>query len=368
MRAFPKGVRSMRRLLRGLVGSALIAATVITAVGAHSGRKPTAGASKAFTNDQVLTYGYGATTYPSWVYTVGNGVLTSLWVDPAKNNSHMPTLSQVAPNTGRIYFSPSSTSPCSGSLEWLQCARNTRMTNWEIYIRNFALAPHPVNNWHWYDTTNSCQATGLCFYARRTMLHETLHAVLVGGSHDERGEDDTIMGSTSPWASNTGWNKTYIEHCDHAAAQLKYGVKNSAGVYADCFLNITNHGPAGLKSRATVGSSSYSACIGATATATGRLAIATDSTNYQALSNTPLSNRTLWFERKRDHVQLPGALRRRDGCRRLAVHQLAGDDDYRDDVLDHLVVGVLSLLRPSGERALGRRLTRAPVIMGVRRS
>src|SRR3990172_3062035 len=106
MRAFPKGVRSMRRLLRGLVGSALIAATVITAVGAHSGRTPTAGASKAFTNDQVLTYGYGATTYPSWVYTVGNGVLTSLWVDPAKNNSHMPTLSQVAPNTGRIYFSP----------------------------------------------------------------------------------------------------------------------------------------------------------------------------------------------------------------------------------------------------------------------
>lgn len=288
----------MRRLLRGLVGSALIAATVITAVGAHSGRTPTAGASKAFTNDQVLTYGYGATTYPSWVYTVGNGVLTSLWVDPAKNNSHMPTLSQVAPNTGRIYFSPSSTSPCSGSLEWLPCARNTRMTNWEIYIRNFALAPHPVNNWHWYDTTNSCQATGLCFYARRTMLHETLHAVLVGGSHDEQGEDDTIMGSTSPWASNTGWNKTYIERCDHAAAQLKYGVKNSAGVYADCFLNITNHGPAGLKSRATVGSSSYSACIGATATATGRLAIATDSTNYQALSNTPLSNRTLWFDRK----------------------------------------------------------------------
>src|SRR3972149_5855050 len=53
MRAFPKGVRSMRRLLRGLVGSALIAATVITAVGAHSGRTPTAGASKGFTHDEL---------------------------------------------------------------------------------------------------------------------------------------------------------------------------------------------------------------------------------------------------------------------------------------------------------------------------
>lgn len=288
----------MRRLLRGLVAAALIAALLTTVVAAHNGRTPTAGASKQFTNDQVLTYGYGATTYPSWVYTAGNGVLTSLWVDPAKNNSHMPTFSQVAPNAGQIIFSGSSTSPCSGDPEWLQCANPRMITGWKIYIRNFALAPHPVDNWHWYDTNSSCQPTGLCWYARRAMLHETLHAVLVDANHDAQGEDDTIMGSVSPWATNTGWNKTYIERCDEAAAQLKYGVKNSAGVYADCFLNVANHGPAGLKTRATVASTSYFACVGATATASGRLAIATDSTNYVALSNTPLSSRTLWFDRK----------------------------------------------------------------------
>ncbi len=50
----------MRRLLHGLVAAALIAALLTTVAAAHSGRTPTAGASKQFTNDQVLTYGYGA--------------------------------------------------------------------------------------------------------------------------------------------------------------------------------------------------------------------------------------------------------------------------------------------------------------------
>lgn len=298
MQHFSWGVHVVRRSFRSLVAAFLITTILTTAVGAHIGRTPTAGASKAFSNDQVLTYGYAATTYPTWVYTVGDGALTSLWVDATKNNSHMPTFSRVAPNAGQITFSGATMSPCSGSSEWLQCVNNALSPTWQMYIRNFALAPHPVNNWHWYDTTNSCQSTGTCWYARRPVLHETLHAVLVGGSHDGQGEDDTIMGPTSPWATNTGWNKTYIERCDEAAAQLNYGVKNSAGVYADCFVNIGNPGPTGLKSRATVASASYLACTGTPATATGRLAIATDSTNYQALSNTPLSNRTLWIDRK----------------------------------------------------------------------
>jgi len=262
----------------------------------HDGRTPTVGASAPYGHDQLLTYGYVGSSIPAWVTSVGNGTLTANYPDAATNNSDGPVFSNSSPFTGSIVWSGMSSSPCgTGQLDWLACTPGAgEGVAWHIYVRNLTGNPY---GYVWYDTNNSC--SGTCFYGRRSVIHEVLH-LANGMGHDNQSPstaDDTVMSTTQPWSPNPGWNQAKLVRCDEAGAQLAYGLNNSAGVYADCFKNITNGGTVGLKSRATSSATQYNVCLGGTVTTTGRLAIETAS-SYRALSNMPLSSRTIWFDRK----------------------------------------------------------------------
>lgn len=279
-------------LLRAAVLAFSGALSVAQLAAAHA---PVSGATQNYGQNVTLPYDWGGTGYPSWFTTAANGTLTVNWPSSTDNNSATPQFSLVSGGAAKVFYSSSPTSPCSGSSTWLACAKNWGYSNWEIYLRNLQAAPYLT--WTWYDYTASCPGGTTCYYARRALIHEVEHVVMSVGSHDSQGETNTVMGSTNPWSPNAGWNTTTIRRCDASAAQLLYDVRSSAGVYADCFDHITGATPSGLASTATVAATSYVACVGSPATPTGRLAIKTDS-NYGLRTNNPLTNRTLFFDRR----------------------------------------------------------------------
>lgn len=218
------------------------------------------------------------------------------WPASAYNNTRMPTFSYNSSGAGTVWYEGTTPVPACGygpTTAWIGCSSNWGTTSWNVWLRDFGENPHSPT-WGWYDT-GSC--SGTCFESRRVALHEIEHVALAVGSHDSQGEANTIMGSATPSYPNTGWNTHRIQRCDESAAQLLYDVGTSAGPYADCFDHTTNHGTYGLVTSATVAATSYGACTGYGVTVTGRLAIKTDSA-YQALTNNPLTNRTLSFDRR----------------------------------------------------------------------
>lgn len=271
-----------------VVGAVLAPASVF----AHT---PVANSVGEYGQNTTLLYQFSSSGYPTWVTTASNGTLTVNWPSSSNNNSASPQFTQDASGTGRVVYSSSSTSPCSGNTGWLACADNWGTPSWHIYIRDLGGAPN--GNWAWYDVSSSCPGGSTCFYARRSLIHEAEHVTLGVGNHDGQGETNTVMGASQPSASTTGWNTTTIRQCDESAAQLLYDVRTSSGPYSGCFDHITGHGTTGLISTASVGSSSYGGCSGAGVTATGRLAIKTDA-NYGLLTNNPLTGRTVFFDRR----------------------------------------------------------------------
>jgi hypothetical protein len=274
---------SLRRRVSATVAIAVVASLVSTGIAlAHT---PVAGAVQEYGGSVDLAYKWGASTYPNWFRTSLTTALQSDWPAPAFNNSRMPTFVFDSAGGGTVYYASSTGVPACDQVSWIGCSSNWGRTDWKVWLRSTT---------GWADS-GSC--SGTCFDARRVALHEIEHVTLAVANHDSQGETNTIMGSSTPSSPNQGWNTHHIQRCDEAAAQLLYDVADSAGVYAGCFDHVLHHGTSGLVTTASVGATSYWACVNSGVTVSGRLAVATDSA-YQALSNNPLTGRTLWFDRR----------------------------------------------------------------------
>jgi hypothetical protein len=292
---------SLLRVLRtgrARVPAAVTAGIVISqlVVGQASAHVPNPGAAQLYDNSPVVTlsYKWGGSP-PAWLTGAAQTALETDYPNRAFNNSRMPVFAFSATGSGQVVYSSAALSPCgTGNPDWLQCATGGGGTSWRIYLRNFGASGK--TSWYWYQQTNTCPAGKTCWDVRRALMHEILH-ITMAASHDAQGESNTVMASTTPWSPNVGWNTHHIQRCDEAAAQLKYGVVNSAGVIADCFDDIAGHGVNGLISVATTSATSYAGCTGQGVSAAGRLAIKTTA-NYERLSNLPLTNRTVYFDRK----------------------------------------------------------------------
>ncbi len=277
------------------LGAATLILLAVVGTGAALAHTPVAGATNMYSKNTSLTYKFQLTTYPAWVYAVANGTLTSSWPSSTANNSASPRFSLDATSgTAIVHYVNQANSPCSGQTGWLQCAKNWGASNFLIYVRD--LTSHA--SMRWYDDTNSCPGGYACFYGRRGFIHEVEHVALSVVNHDSQGEANTVMSAGQAANPTTGWNSTTTQRCDASALQLWYDVATSSGPYADCFDHVTGHGTVGLVSTASVGAASYFGCTGTSVTATGRLAIKTDATNYKELTNNPLTGRTVLFDRR----------------------------------------------------------------------
>lgn len=224
----------------------------------------------------------------------GDGVAFGIdWTNTTYNNSRKPTFSYSASGAGTVsYKAPSGVYRCD-RYDWIGCSTNWGLGSFQVILRNFTQAP--TRPYSWVQTTGSC--SGTCFDARRVAAHEIEHVTLGVGGHDEQGESNTIMASTTPWSPTSGWATHHVQKCDEAAFQLLYDLAALAGVYADCFDHITGHGVNGLVSTATASAPIASACYGTALSITGRLEILTNS-NYGTLGGNPLASRTVFIDRK----------------------------------------------------------------------
>lgn len=282
-----------RRIPAAVAAGIFISQLIVSPVAAHT---PTAGASRLYDNSPVVTlkYKWGG-TYPAWVTSAAKTAFQTDYPNRTYNNSRMPVFLFDAAGGGALVYSSAATSPCgTGNPDWLQCATGGGAIGWRIYIRDFANSGK--TSWYWYQQTNTCPSGKTCWDIRRALMHEILHITL-GAAHDTQGESNTVMASTTPWSPNSGWSTHHIQRCDEAAAQLNYGIVDSAGVYANCYDHIAGHGVSGLISTVTTAASSYGECPGFGVNVTGRLAIKS-TTNYKSVSGLPLTSRTLSFDRK----------------------------------------------------------------------
>jgi len=256
-------------------------------VAAH---EPIEWSRKYSTDNKVLFWKYGG-SYPSWVTVDASDTLDVDWSNPATNNSRAPSFDFSTSGIGRVYYSSSMTSPCSGNSVWLACAKGGGTTGWEIHIRNLDGAPY--GSWAWYDKTNSCASRDVCFRLQRSLIHEPIHLTF-GTNHSLQEQQNTVFTANQPSYGNTGGSTTLLRRCDQAAAQLAYDLHDMAGRYADCFDHIANGG-SGLKTDLTVAPSSITVCQGATATVSGRLQVH-EYASYEELGANPLEARTVSFD------------------------------------------------------------------------
>src|SRR5829696_7783588 len=133
----------------------IAAATAATALcaAAAAGHEPIEWTRRYSTDNKVLSWKYGG-TYPSWVTADASDTLDVDWSSSTTNNSRVPSFDYSSSGAGRVFYSGSMTSPCSGGTVWLACAKGGGTTGWEIHIRNLDSAPY--SSWAWYDKTNSC--------------------------------------------------------------------------------------------------------------------------------------------------------------------------------------------------------------------
>lgn len=283
------------------IAAVAAAAVLFTAAPVAAHEVTVSGSRGSFSSDQVVTYKY-AGTYLAWVTTAVNAVFQTSYADPDTNNSRAPILDYLAGGTAIVTYSSSSTSPCSGNPNWLACASNGGTSSFRVYLRNLVSAPH-ANDWGWYENDSSCSGDSVCFYAKRSLIHELGHAIFTF-DHDGQGEDDTVMGDNQPSASATGWNYKEWTRCDQAAAQLLWEAKVKAGPIAECFDHITGAGSNGLNTVVTLVAAPTSVCPGDNVMVSGSLKIATN-TNYGRLSGDPLGARQVTIKRDGVTVATP---------------------------------------------------------------
>jgi hypothetical protein len=178
---------------------------------------------------------------------------------------------------------------CFGVTGWLGCYNNPGYSNWNIWIRN-------TTSWDY------CEEPGGdhngCYMAKRAILHEAEHVTLTA-SHDPQNATITNMGSCTGGCvkPNAGYNSSSPRECDEAALQLRYDLYSFGGTYGDCLDHVAGAGAGGLLTGTTLSQTSATTCAGLSFPISGRLAVQTNN-NYIALSNNPLSLRTVWFDRK----------------------------------------------------------------------
>lgn len=239
----------------------------------------------------VLAWNYGG-DYPVWVTTDVEDTLGVDWTDADTNNSRVPSFSFSNTGAGRVFYSASMTSPCSGNTVWLACAMGGGTTGWDIYIRNLDKAP--FQSWAWYDKSNSCAAGQVCFRLQRSLIHEPIHLTF-GGDHSTQPQADTVFTANQPSYANSGGSTTLLRRCDQAATQLAYDLEEMSGPYGDCFDHIANAGSNGLRTDLTLTETSFSACQGTAVTVSGRLQVH-DYAAYEELGGNPLQGRTIKFD------------------------------------------------------------------------
>jgi hypothetical protein len=248
-------------------------------------------ARKYEADNKELFWRYGG-AYPGWVTADVADSLGVDWSDPDTHNSRAPFFTFSAAGAGRVYYSASMTSPCSGGAVWLACAKDGGTTGWDVYIRNLDGAPY--GSWAWYDQTGECATGDLCFRLQRSLIHEPIHLTF-GTNHSSQDQADTVFTANQPSYANEGGKTFLLRRCDQAASQLAYDLRDMAGPYGDCFDHIANAGAGGLRTDLTVSDASIAACQGTAATVTGRLQVR-DYSAYRELGGNPLAGRVVRFD------------------------------------------------------------------------
>ena len=258
---------------------------------AAAAHEPIDWARKYSADNKVLLWKYGG-VYPAWFTTDVADTLGVDWSNPATNNSRGPTFSPSSLGNGRVFYTGSMTSPCSGAAVWLACAMGGGTTGWEIHVRNLDIAPY--GSWAWYDQTGSCSSGDVCFRLQRSLIHEPIHLAF-GTNHSTQSQTDTVFTANQPSYSNPGGSTTLLRRCDQAATQLAYDLRDMAGPYGDCFDDIANAMPSGLVTDLTVASGGGSVCQGTAVAVSGRLQVH-DFSAYKELGGNPLEGRTVRFD------------------------------------------------------------------------
>jgi len=242
-----------------------------------------------------VTYKF-AGSYPSFVTGAVTAEFETYYHDATAHNSLAPRLDYSSSGTATAYFDPSMTSPCTGNPNWLGCAPAAFQgkPTFKLYVRDLPENPR-YNGYGWYEKGSTCSGIDLCFYMKRTILHELGHAIFSFGD-DGQIEDFTVMRSWQPVASATGWNRKVWQRCDQAASQLLWGARNLAGPIGECMDHVTGAGSNGLKTEVTLSASATTVCINESVNLSGTLSIAVNS-NYGRLSGDPLGSRTVTIKR-----------------------------------------------------------------------
>ena len=280
-----------RRFRSSLLSIAAATAVAVAGAPTVAGHEPIDWTRRYSTDNKVLSWRFGG-TYPSWVTADASDTLDVDWSNRATNNSRAPSFQFSSSGAGRVYYSASMTSPCSGSTIWLACAKGGGTTGWEIHVRNLDSAPY--SSWAWYDKTNSCASGDVCFRLQRSLIHEPIHLTF-GVAHSTQGQSDTVFTAGQPSYANSGGSTTQLRRCDEAAAQLAYDLYDMAGPYGDCYDDIANGTSSGLVTDLTVSATSITVCQGSAATVSGRLQVH-DYSSYEELGGNPLEGRTVKFD------------------------------------------------------------------------
>lgn len=275
------------RIFRSFV---LAVACLALLAGPTLAQTPTAGAARWYAPGTALKFRFGGVT-PTWAQQAIQSATTD-FSSKAWNNSRTPTFSFSAGGAATISYSGSFVSPCgTGNRQWLQCSANWGAAGFQIFVRNFSAAP--ISNWTWCDIA----IAGTCWDAERALLHEMEHVVMGVGNHDPQGNENTIMGATAPWYPTATWNLHHIQRCDEAAAQLAYGVGSPFGQFADCLRGLARTPQTDLVPVMKPSVIAMTLCNFQQAVLKGRFAIA-NLPAYQALADSPLAGRTIWFDRR----------------------------------------------------------------------
>jgi hypothetical protein len=257
-----------------------------------AGHEPIDWARKYSSDNKELSWKYGG-AYAAWLTADVADTLGVDWSDPVTNNSRVASFILSSSGAGRVFYSASLTSPCSGAAVWLACAKGGGTTTWEIHIRNLDKAP--FGSWAWYDKTNSCALGDTCFRLQRSLIHEPIHLTF-GTNHSTQEQVNTVFTANQPSYSNTGGSTTRLRKCDQIAAQLAYDLRDMAGRYGDCVDHLPNASSDGrLRTDLALSESSISVCQGTPATVSGRLQVH-DYSSYAELGANPLEGRTVKFD------------------------------------------------------------------------
>ena len=261
------------------------------------GRDPTpTGTKRNFHGNDPVTYQRANGTGP-WFQTAVDEGLEDNFHSSVGGNTEIPALDHDGSGTGLVNYKTASTSPCgTGSTAWIQCAKNDYADeNWTIYVRN--LTSGGPANWYWWEESSGCHGhSGTCWYLRRAIIHEAGHAMYAFPDLENANELNTVMNGHDPSLNEPGNTPFLYRRCDEAGAQLVWDLGTKAGEYGDCFDNISNAGPTGLKTNVDPELAAYYGCNGSPVTVSGRLEVK-DVASYKVLGGNTLAGRTVWFDR-----------------------------------------------------------------------